>query len=103
MLNTPVEELKIKGEQLLKTLPKSFQLVPSKAKMGGGALPNAEIPSFALCYVASAKKVLAAEKKLRLSYVKVPVLGRVHQDKLFLDLRTILPSDFVAFQAELLL
>jgi L-seryl-tRNA(Ser) seleniumtransferase len=58
------------------------------AAVGGGAFPTAQIPSFALGFDGDAKEM---EKRLRTG--TFPVIGRVSENKLLLDLRSVLPSE----------
>lgn len=62
---------------------------PSVARSGGGTLPVYEIPSFAV-RVAGTDADLFAEK---LRATSIPVVGRVYENRLWLDVRTLLPGD----------
>jgi L-seryl-tRNA(Ser) seleniumtransferase len=66
----------------------SIGVAESEANVGGGAFPGARIPSVALVLDGPAA---AIEARLRLG--SPAVIGRVHDGRLFLDLRTVLPRD----------
>jgi L-seryl-tRNA(Ser) seleniumtransferase len=70
---------------------------PVTSAIGGGALPLAELPSAAL--VVTGRAADAIERGLRTA--AVPVIARVHDDKVVLDLRTIAPGDEPAVVAAL--
>jgi L-seryl-tRNA(Ser) seleniumtransferase len=64
-------------------------VAPSVARSGGGTLPTREISSFAVRLGGTNAESLAG----RLRAAKPPVVGRVHEGKLWLDARTLLPGD----------
>ncbi|HUQ98264.1 MAG TPA: L-seryl-tRNA(Sec) selenium transferase [Gemmatimonadaceae bacterium] len=60
----------------------------SIASVGGGAFPRAQIPSFALRVDGNAQQT---EQRLRNN--TLPVIGRVSDDKLLLDVRSVMPAE----------
>jgi L-seryl-tRNA(Ser) seleniumtransferase len=64
------------------------QVVPSAASVGGGAFPTAKIPSSAVAITTDAQRM---EERLRRG--DLPVIGRLSEGKLLLDLRSVLPSE----------
>jgi L-seryl-tRNA(Ser) seleniumtransferase len=64
-------------------------VAPSVARSGGGTLPMYEIPSYAVRLGGPEPEALA--KGLRAS--DPPVVGRVHEGRVWLDARTLLPGD----------
>jgi L-seryl-tRNA(Ser) seleniumtransferase len=65
--------------------------VKDTSKAGGGALPLAEMPTAAVRLAVDGLSVNKLEAKLR--RYKTPVIGRIKDDALLLDMRTILPQD----------
>jgi L-seryl-tRNA(Ser) seleniumtransferase len=65
------------------------------SQIGSGALPVDRLPSFALHASAAARRSGRALEALgrRLRELPVPVLGRIHDDALWLDCRTLLAAD----------
>jgi L-seryl-tRNA(Ser) seleniumtransferase len=61
------------------------------SKAGGGALPLAELPTAVIEIAPAGMSANKLEKELRRA--AVPVIGRIKDDKLLLDMRTILPAD----------
>jgi L-seryl-tRNA(Ser) seleniumtransferase len=67
----------------------SVDAVPSVARSGGGTLPVYEVPSFA----ARVRGTGAGELASRLREAEIPVVGRVYEESLLLDVRTLLDGD----------
>ncbi len=96
MLHAPAEEMKDKANQLAGKLARvapslSVDVVPSVARSGGGTLPLYEIPSYAVRLKAEAGDADAVAEKLRSA--NPPVIGRVGEERLWLDVRTLLDGD----------
>jgi L-seryl-tRNA(Ser) seleniumtransferase len=87
MLATPVEEIRARAERARRALQQRgtpATIVASTAAVGAGAFPTAELPSVALALDGDAERWSA-----RLRAGDPPVVGRVRDDRLLLDLRTI--------------
>ena len=67
------------------------EVVQSTATVGGGSLPGQTLPSFAIRLTPELGP--AAEVAARLRRAQRPVIGRVQDDRVWLDLRTVLPRD----------
>ena len=65
------------------------RVVESEARVGGGSLPHAVIPSIAI----SIATPFAAELAARLRATATPVIARVEDGAVLLDLRTIAPNE----------
>ena len=94
MLQAPVSEVEDRArrlaEELARVAPKlEVDAAPSIARSGGGTLPTREIPSFAVRLGGKDAESLAE----RLRAADTPVVGRVHEGRLWLDARTLLPGD----------
>src|SRR5262249_8161194 len=61
-----------------------------RAQVGGGALPTVELPTAGLALGATDAAARALDAVLRVG--DPPVVGRLVEDRLFLDCRTVLPS-----------
>ncbi len=78
--------LRQRGEALLESLPAPWtgELVATEVQIGSGALPDKTVPSLALRL---AHPALTARKiQNRLRALPVPVIGRVAEDRVWLDL-----------------
>jgi L-seryl-tRNA(Ser) seleniumtransferase len=96
MLNSPVCEVEEKARGLAGELAGAVpdlevDVAPSVARSGGGTLPTREIPSFAVRLGGAGTDVESLSSRLR--DADPPVVGRVHEGRLWLDSRTLLPGD----------
>ena len=94
MLNAPVSEIEARALRLSEEVARAapdleVDAAPSVARSGGGTLPTHEIPSFAVRLGGTDAASLAR----RLRAATPPVVGRVHEGRLWLDARTLLPGD----------
>lgn len=64
-----------------------FTLVRVSSRVGGGAMPEQDIASWAVAMRPVNMKMSRFEQRLR--HAPVPVVGRVEEDRLLLDMRTI--------------
>ena len=108
LLTRPVSELQALAGRLAPVLTQQigegFELssAPTKGQIGSGALPVESLDSFALTLTPTAKRGRGgALKRLTagLRALPVPVIGRVHEDALWLDLRCL--DDEAGFIAQL--
>jgi len=90
-LKTPPEELRARAEKMLTSLPEGITIENSLAKPGGGTMPRSEFPSIALKIVPTNQSIPKLATKLRTG--THALVGYTTDDALFIDLRTIFPSD----------
>jgi len=91
MLTAAPTEVESRAHAVARTLREGgvdAQVVATKASVGGGAFPTAEIPSSAVVLSGGAE---AAEERLRRG--EPPVIGRIADGKLLLDLRSVQPRE----------
>jgi L-seryl-tRNA(Ser) seleniumtransferase len=96
MLHAPLPEVEGRAARLAAKLARAVphlepDAAPSVARSGGGTLPVREIPSFAVRLGAAGADAESLAEKLRRA--DPPVIGRVHEGRLWLDTRTLLPED----------
>ena len=97
LLTEPLPRIRGRARALLRRLPAETQrrlgaaLIETTSQVGGGALPTVELPTVALALGGAEYAPQALDEALRAA--QPPVLGRVADDRLLLDLRTILPAD----------
>jgi L-seryl-tRNA(Ser) seleniumtransferase len=96
MLHAPPEKMKEKAERLAWELARVapnllIDVAPSVARSGGGTLPLYEVPSYAVRLKDEAGEVGAIAEKLRLA--EPPVIGRMGEERLWIDVRTLLDGD----------
>ena len=87
MLTASADAVRMRAEQVaarFRDHGKACDVVATEASVGGGAFPTAHIPSFAVALDGSAE---ALERRLRLG--AYPVIGRIANGRLMLDLRSV--------------
>ena len=67
----------------------SADIVPTEGRVGGGSVPNQSLVSYA---IALDGNVEALEENLRLGIQ--PIIGRIHEGRYLLDVRTLFEADF---------
>jgi L-seryl-tRNA(Ser) seleniumtransferase len=93
MLTAPVEDIMLRTAALSSALQESgfaAKVTATRSSPGGGAFPTAEIASSAVV-LGSGSQASAIEARLRTG--KIPVIGRITDGELLLDLRSVMPRD----------
>ncbi len=72
-------------------LQRICRLVPSQAQVGGGSSPGEMLPSVALALRPT--HMALNQLYMRLVQWETPVIARIHQDSLLLDMRTVRDHD----------
>ena len=93
MLSTSPEEIQGRAQRLADLLePHEFQveIKPGISLIGGGSAPEVAIPTFLLAVTSKEHSVNQIERHLRES--ETPILARIEDDQLMLDLRTVFPE-----------
>jgi L-seryl-tRNA(Ser) seleniumtransferase len=100
MLTEPVTSIRRRARGVLRRLPPDCRqrlgaaVQDDTSRVGGGALPTAELPT---SVVAIGTTTLSAQElDDRLRGGDLPVIGRIRDDRLLLDCRTVLPSQTAA-------
>ncbi|MCH2123427.1 MAG: L-seryl-tRNA(Sec) selenium transferase [Pirellulaceae bacterium] len=94
LLSTPIENLKNRAERLapqLAALPsiQSAEPIQDHSFLGGGSVPSQKIPTYCVALTPTEGSIDQFAQKLRLS--SPAIFGRVKQNRLMLDLRTVFP------------
>lgn len=71
----------------------TFTVVPAVSRVGGGALPEYSLESWAVELKPREKDVATLEKDFRA--LPVPVIGRIENDRFLIDLRTISDNEII--------
>ena len=95
MISTPLDEIERRAGLWTQALGDMAKLVPGETMVGGGSLPGGSLPT-RLVAVGDGKggrktsaQVIGRQLRLR----EVPVIGRISEDVLLLDPRTVLPEE----------
>ena len=94
MLAAEPEALQIKARHLQQMLLEnniSCGMVPAEGRVGGGSVPNQALASWAVCLEGDVNRL---EERLRRG--SMPVIGRIHEGRFLLDVRTMWEKDFPA-------
>ncbi len=93
MLTQPVELIKKRAQRLLRRIKNnapsaySISLHPTMSRVGGGAMPEHGLPSWAVALKPAPTSISALEQGLR--KLSLPVIGRIEDDSFLLDMRTV--------------
>jgi L-seryl-tRNA(Ser) seleniumtransferase len=104
MISTPVEELQVRAKKLAQAIvavaPSAEATISgSVAYLGSGSLPTEAIPS--VMVTVSVPDMNAAELARRLRVDEACVFGRIEEDQVRLDMRTITDQEVPAIAAAL--
>lgn len=95
MIATPADALRARATRLVSALHERASVVELRSTVGGGSLPGETLASFGLAvHARSANGLLAA---LRLG--DPPVIGRIEDGQVVLDLRTVEPGQDESLRA----
>ena len=90
MIGIPVDALRERAATIAKGLPADrISVAEMTATIGGGSLPGATLPSAGLRVAGRSAAALAR----RLREGEPPVIARIEDDAVLLDLRTVMPAD----------
>ena len=103
MIARTEDELKVQAEYISNTLketgfPADIMAEPSISMVGGGSLPGETLASYAVTLSPIGLTCEEMAKKMR--QLPVPVIAHIKNEKLWLDMRTILPEEADAFLAD---
>lgn len=88
MLTADPDSLRARADELARLIGDGTRVEASSALVGGGSVPGSDLPSFAvLVSVPDAERTAAG-----LRHGDPPVVARVEEDRLVLDLRTVPPA-----------
>lgn len=96
MISRDLQKLKCQAEQIVSDLQKEkfcekMSVEESLAMVGGGALPGQVFPSYAITIKPSKESCNHLCAKLR--NLPIPVIGYIKDEKVFIDMRTILEDE----------
>jgi L-seryl-tRNA(Ser) seleniumtransferase len=98
MIRQSVEKVRARAEALIKRTAIRAELLPGRSVIGGGATPEQSIPTWLIAIACD--NLTAAEHRLREG--QPPVIARIENDRLLIDLRTVFPEEEAELAAALL-
>jgi L-seryl-tRNA(Ser) seleniumtransferase len=94
MISAPREDIERRAGLWAKALGGMAQVVPGETMVGGGSLPGGSLPTRLVAIgVGSGRKNTAQLISQRLRLQEMPVIGRISEDVLLLDPRSVLPEE----------
>ena len=87
MVRTSLDEIRERAERLRAAIP-SLELLEGRSVAGGGSTPDQTMPTWLLAVPGHA---VTAERQLRAR--TPPIIGRIENDRLVLDLRTVFAEE----------
>jgi L-seryl-tRNA(Ser) seleniumtransferase len=96
MISAPLEQIERRAGLWAQALGDLAQVVPGETMVGGGSLPGGGLPTRLVAIGGGGqnkKKNVAQIISLKLRLEEVPVIGRINEDVLLLDPRTVLPEE----------
>ncbi len=99
MISAPVEVVKRRAQRLARRARKELSglcrvsTCETVSRVGGGAMPEQNLPSMAVVLEPVGMTISGFEQALR--RLDVPVIGRVEEDKLLLDMRTVADDEVI--------
>jgi L-seryl-tRNA(Ser) seleniumtransferase len=94
---TSAEELKARAERIARQVGSDHlkaEAVATRSVAGGGSLPGEELGSWGVALTHAETSVDELQRRLRSG--TPPVIGRIEDDRVLLDLRSVLPGDLEA-------
>jgi len=97
MLAQPASTVRKRAGALLRALRRkgvpaeSLAVVPTEARVGGGAMPDQVLPSWAVAIQPADRAANELEQGLRA--MPLPVIGRIEENRFLVDLRTVLDEE----------
>ena len=96
MLSTPLEEIEKRARLYAQALASSARIIEGESMIGGGSLPGGTLPTRLLALGGQGKrknKDLAQAIAQRLRCQEPPIVGRISDNLLLLDPRSVLPEE----------
>jgi L-seryl-tRNA(Ser) seleniumtransferase len=92
MMRASAEEIGARAQAMAKDLPATYraEIADGESVIGGGAAPGATLKTHLL--IIALEGVSAGELATRLRHADPPVIARVEDDRVVLDLRTVFPE-----------
>jgi L-seryl-tRNA(Ser) seleniumtransferase len=87
MIRTTADQIRERAERVQSRLPE-LEIIPGKSVAGGGSTPEQTLPTWLLAVPGDA---IGQERYLRSG--DPPIIGRIEEDRLVLDLRTVFPGE----------
>jgi L-seryl-tRNA(Ser) seleniumtransferase len=97
MIIQPEEEIKFKAEKLYKMIKDknpsaNVKIEKCKSKIGGGSLPEELLDSYAVALYPDKINASRIDREFRSQ--EIPIVARINEDRVILDMRTVFDDDY---------
>ncbi len=97
MIIQPEEEIKFKAEKLYKMIKDknpsaNVKTEKCKSKIGGGSLPEELLDSYAVALYPDKTNASRIDREFR--SLEIPIVARINEDRVILDMRTVFDDDY---------
>ncbi len=105
LLTQPSDHIKARGRKVLRRIKKQIsgvcavRLIPTDSRVGGGAMPEYGLTSWALELRPRSIEIHVLERAFR--NMIVPIIGRIDNKCLLLDLRTVLDNEIIELSSSI--
>jgi L-seryl-tRNA(Ser) seleniumtransferase len=100
MISAPLAEIEQRAERWAQALGDVAQVIDGETMIGGGSLPGGTLPTKLVALGDRKDRSLAQRLGRKLRSQEIPIIGRVGEDMLLLDPRSVLPEeDEIALRA----
>jgi len=93
MISAPLEGIERRAGLWAQALGGRAEVVPGETMVGGGSLPGGSLPTRLVAIGGGGRKNTAQIVSQRLRLQEIPVVGRISEDVLLLDPRSVLPEE----------
>jgi len=93
MISAPLEEIDQRARQWAQALNDQAQVIAGETMIGGGSLPGGTLPTRLVAIGGKKDRNMAQILSRRLRSQEIPVIGRISDDILLLDPRSVLPEE----------
>jgi L-seryl-tRNA(Ser) seleniumtransferase len=92
MISAPPEEIERRAKLWAEPFPNMAKVIDGETMIGGGSLPGGTLPTkLVAIHAENGRKVQEIGRRLRSQ--EIPVVGRINEDVLLLDPRSVLPEE----------
>jgi L-seryl-tRNA(Ser) seleniumtransferase len=93
MISAPLAEIDRRAKQWMQALGDLAQVVEGETMIGGGSLPGGTLPTRLVAIGDKKDRNVAQTLSRKLRSQELPIIGRISEDVLLLDPRSVLPEE----------
>jgi len=93
MISMPLSQIERRAKKLAKALGDVARVIDGESMVGGGSLPGGTLPTKLVAIGSRKDRTIAQEWGRQLRQLETPIIGRISEDVLLLDSRSVLPEE----------